>query len=147
MSFTDLFISLIIFIFRSSFDSFINKHGKDLRFKAVERMRDREDMFLDYTEALYKKEKEQKKIDKELAVEKFKELLSEQAPELHLHSKSKWSRVKKKIHNDERYKNKYLDSKQREQLFSDFAITLPEKEKGGSVSYFNAKLLKKLFIF
>lgn len=100
-------------------------------------MRDREDMFVDFVKEIYKREKEQKKVDKEVAVEKFNELLAEHTEGLH--SKSKWSRVKKRIHNDERYKNKSLDSKLREKLFTEFAMTFPEKEKSekgdkGSVS-------------
>ena len=117
---------------KSTFEAFINKHGKDARFKAVDRMRDREDMFMDFTKALYKKEKEDKKVGKETAVEKFKELLTEHSEGLH--SKSKWSKLKKKIHNDDRYKDKYLDSKTREQLYSEFATTLPPKVKDGKES-------------
>jgi transcription elongation regulator 1 len=88
-------------------------------------MRDREDMFSDFVKDIYKREKEQKKKDKETAVERFKELLAEQEG---LHPKSKWSKTKKKMDGDERYKHKYLDSKQREQLFRDYVATLPEVE-------------------
>jgi transcription elongation regulator 1 len=89
-------------------------------------MRDREDMFSDFVKDIYKREKEQKKKDKEAAVEKFKELLSEQEG---LHPKSHWSsKIKKKMDSDERYKNKYMDSKLREQLFREHIATLPEVE-------------------
>ncbi|KAI6183419.1 hypothetical protein M3Y97_00487200 [Aphelenchoides bicaudatus] len=111
---------------KSDFSAFTNKFGKDPRFKAVDRMRDREDMFKDYVKDLYKAEKEKKKLEKENAIGKFKELLAEQAG---LHPKSKWSKTKKRMDSDERYKHKYLDSKQREQLFRDYIATLPAVEE------------------
>lgn len=49
-------------------------------------------------------------------------MLSEQGD---LHSKSKWSSSKKKLDEDERYKNKYLDSSIREQIFRDYISSLP----------------------
>ncbi|KAI6232887.1 hypothetical protein M3Y99_00975400 [Aphelenchoides fujianensis] len=52
---------------KSTFSSFSSKHGKDDRFKAVEKMRDREEMFNDYVSELYKAEKEEKKKQKEKA--------------------------------------------------------------------------------
>lgn len=64
---------------KSTFSSFSSKYGKDPRFKAVEKMRDREDYFKDYVDELYKKEKEEKKKEKEKAREEFKQLLSEQS--------------------------------------------------------------------
>lgn len=54
-----------LIVFRSSFSSFTNKNGKDPRFKAVEKMRDREDYFKDYVDELYKKEKEEKRKEKD----------------------------------------------------------------------------------
>ena len=50
---------------RSTFSSFSSKYGKDPRFKAVEKMRDREDYFKEHVEALYKKEREDKRKEKE----------------------------------------------------------------------------------
>ncbi|KAI6224461.1 hypothetical protein M3Y99_01394400 [Aphelenchoides fujianensis] len=110
---------------KSTFSSFSSKHGKDDRFKAVEKMRDREEMFNDYVSDLYKAEKEEKKKQKEKVREDFKALLTEQSG---LHRHSKWSHVKKKINGDERYDHKYLDSSTREQLFRDYVATLPESD-------------------
>ncbi|KAI1727342.1 FF domain-containing protein [Ditylenchus destructor] len=92
---------------KSTFTSFSSKYGKDPRFKAVDKMRDREDYFKDY------------------AKEEFKEMLSKISD---LHQKSKWSSVKKTIDTEERYKNKHLDSSLREQLFRDYVATLPAPE-------------------
>lgn len=54
-----------ILIFRSSFNDFASKHGRDERFKAVEKSKDRESMFKDYVDELRKKEKEEKAIMRE----------------------------------------------------------------------------------
>lgn len=110
---------------KSTFTSFSSKFGKDARFKAVEKMRDREDMFKEFTEELYKAEKEEKKKEKDKAKEAFVELLKEQED---LHRKSKWSHAKKKIDHDERYKHKYLDSSLREDLFREYTASLAERE-------------------
>lgn len=42
------------FCFRSSFSEFAARHGKDERFKAVEKMREREQMFTDFLGELKK---------------------------------------------------------------------------------------------
>jgi len=112
---------------KSTFTSFTSKWGKDPRFKAVEKMRDREDYFRDYVDNLYKKEKEQKKKDKEKAKEDFLEMLREL---IDLKPKSKWSSTKKRISDEERYKNKHLDSSLREQLFRDYVAQLPTPAEG-----------------
>ncbi|KAI6219677.1 hypothetical protein M3Y95_01092100 [Aphelenchoides besseyi] len=110
---------------KSTFTSFSSKHGKDPRFKAVDRMRDREDMFNDFVAEIYKTEKEAKKKEKERVRDEFKTLLTEQTD---LHRHSKWSHVKKQINSDERYDHKYLDSSLREQIFRDYVATLPESD-------------------
>lgn len=53
------------FFLRSSFSSFASKWGKDSRFKGVEKMRDKEDIFNEYVQELEKKEKEERKERKE----------------------------------------------------------------------------------
>uniref|UniRef100_A0A914C9L1 WW domain-containing protein n=1 Tax=Acrobeloides nanus TaxID=290746 RepID=A0A914C9L1_9BILA len=111
---------------KSTFSSFSSKFGKDPRFKAVDRMRDREDYFKDHVDELYKKEKEEKKKEKEKAKADFLQLLSEQSD---IHRKSKWSSVKKKIDDEERYRHKSLDSSLREQLFKEYVSKLPEEEE------------------
>lgn len=45
-----------------------------------------------------------------------------------LHRRSKWSKVKKQIDEDPRYRAKPLDSAWREELFREYTSTLAEKE-------------------
>ena len=110
---------------KSSYSSFVTKFGKDERFKAVEKNRDREDYFKDFIDELYKKEREEKKKQKDEAKTGFIELLKEQEG---LHRRSKWSKVKKQIDEDPRYRAKPLDSAWREELFREYASTLPDKD-------------------
>jgi len=110
---------------KSTFSSFSSKYGKDSRFKAVDKMRDREDYFKDHVEALYKKEKEEKRKEKEKAKDEFRELLVEQS---NLRRRSIWAIVKKTIDSDSRYKSKHLDSDLRQKLFDEHAKSCPEGE-------------------
>lgn len=45
---------------RSSFSEFASKHGKDDRFKGVEKMRDRESLFNDHLAEVKRREREEK---------------------------------------------------------------------------------------
>lgn len=48
---------------RSSFSEFAQRHGRDERFKAVEKMREREQLFSDYLQELKKVGKHKEKAD------------------------------------------------------------------------------------
>ena len=54
-----------VFHFRSTFPEFSSKNSKDERFKAVEKLRDRETYFQDFIADIRKKEKEEKAKEKE----------------------------------------------------------------------------------
>lgn len=57
--------------FRSSFSDFCSsRHSRDSRFKAIEKMRERENLFSDYIDELRRKEKDEKHQRKE-QVRKF----------------------------------------------------------------------------
>lgn len=51
--------------YRSSFSDFAQKHGRDERFKNVEKMRERESLFNEYLLEVRKKEKEEKTAKRE----------------------------------------------------------------------------------
>uniref|UniRef100_A0A914VS59 Transcription elongation regulator 1 n=2 Tax=Plectus sambesii TaxID=2011161 RepID=A0A914VS59_9BILA len=108
---------------KSSFSDFASKYGKDARFKAIEKMRERETLFTDYVSELRKAEKEERRLQKEKHKQDFLALIRDQEG---LTRKSKWSDVKKKIDHDPRYKQ--IDSSStREEWFKEFAKTLPEE--------------------
>lgn len=52
-------------LFRSSFSDFAQKHGRDERFKNVEKMRERESLFNEYLLEVRKREKEEKTAKRE----------------------------------------------------------------------------------
>lgn len=47
--------------FRTTFSEFASKHAKDQRFKAIDKMKDREAIFIEFMTSLKKKEKEDSK--------------------------------------------------------------------------------------
>ncbi|VDM45151.1 unnamed protein product [Toxocara canis] len=107
---------------RSSFSSFASKWGKDSRFKGVEKMREKEDIFNEYVQELYKKEKEERKEKKEKMRKEFLAMLSEK----NITRRTKWSSLKKTLEDDERYKA-VEGSSNREALFREYQDTLPEE--------------------
>lgn len=54
-----------LFFYRSSFSDFAQKHGRDERFKNVEKMRERESLFNEYLLEVRKREKEEKTAKRE----------------------------------------------------------------------------------
>lgn len=59
-----LYIFYAVF-YRSSFSDFAQKHGRDERFKNVEKMRERESLFNEYLLEVRKREKEEKTAKRE----------------------------------------------------------------------------------
>lgn len=55
----------LTFVLRSAFSDFASKYGKEARFKGIEKMRDREQLFNDFVGELRKKEKEEKNANRE----------------------------------------------------------------------------------
>ena len=77
----------------------IREHGKDSRFKAVDKTRDREGNFNDFIMELRKREKDEREEKKKNAKKEFKSLLRD-TEEIDRHSH--WSDVKKIIQDDSR---------------------------------------------
>uniref|UniRef100_U3JKT6 Transcription elongation regulator 1 n=1 Tax=Ficedula albicollis TaxID=59894 RepID=U3JKT6_FICAL len=114
---------------RTTFSEFAAKHAKDSRFKAIEKMKDREALFNEFISAARKKEKEDSKTRGEKIKMDFFELLANH----HLDSQSRWSKVKDKVETDPRYKA-VDSSSQREDLFKQYIEKIAknldsEKEK------------------
>lgn len=49
------------FLYRTTFSEFAVKHGRDPRFKTIEKMKDREAIFIEFITAMRKREKEDSK--------------------------------------------------------------------------------------
>ncbi|XP_060740597.1 transcription elongation regulator 1a isoform X2 [Tachysurus vachellii] len=114
---------------RTTFSEFATKHARDARFKAIEKMKDRESIFIEFMTSLKKKEKENSKNRGEKVRQDFFELLSDH----HVDGQQRWSKVKEKMETDPRYKA-VETSAAREELFKSFVEKLAknsnsEKEK------------------
>ncbi|XP_051715591.1 transcription elongation regulator 1a isoform X2 [Ctenopharyngodon idella] len=112
---------------RTTFSEFAAKHARDSRFKAVEKMKDRETIFTEFMTAFRKKEKENSKNRGEKVKQDFFELLTD----YHVDGQQRWSKVKEKMETDPRYKA-VETSAVREELFKNYVERLaknPNSEK------------------
>ncbi|XP_066505705.1 transcription elongation regulator 1a isoform X2 [Hoplias malabaricus] len=104
---------------RTTFSEFAAKHAKDSRFKAIEKMKDREVIFIEFMTTLRKKEKENTKNRGERVKQDFFELLSDH----HVDGQQRWSKVKERMETDPRYKA-VETSATREEFFKSFVERL-----------------------
>ncbi len=110
---------------KSSFSEFTSKHGKDERFKGIEKGRERESLFNEHLLELRKKEKEERSEKRERAKKDFMTLLKETSGvDRHAH----WNEVKRLIEADSRYKA-VDSSSQREDWFLDHIHELKEDHR------------------
>lgn len=100
---------------RTTFSEFALKHSRDSRFKAIEKMKDREAIFVEFITAMRKKEKEDSKTRGEKVKQDFFDLLGEH----HIEGNQRWSKVKDKLETDPRYKA-VESSALREELFKQY---------------------------
>ncbi|XP_077052122.1 transcription elongation regulator 1 isoform X2 [Siphateles boraxobius] len=103
------------FHIRTTFSEFAAKHSKDPRFKAIEKMKDRETMFTEFMAALRKKDKDDSKNKVEKVKQDFFDLLSDH----HVDVSQRWSKVKDKLETDQRYKA-VESSAAREELYKQY---------------------------
>lgn len=101
---------------RTTFSEFAAKHSKDPRFKAIEKMKDREVMFTEFMTAFRKKDKEDSKNKVDKVKQDFFDLLSDH----HVDVAQRWSKVKDKLETDQRYKA-VESSAAREELYKQYA--------------------------
>ncbi|XP_055926376.1 transcription elongation regulator 1-like [Argiope bruennichi] len=101
---------------KSTFSDFAQRYGKDERFKAIEKMRDRESIFNDYLQDIRRKERDERSTQREKSKKGFIELLKEQK---NLDKHSRWNDIKKTLAEDPRYKA--VDSSSlREEWFKEY---------------------------
>ncbi|XP_051533405.1 transcription elongation regulator 1-like isoform X2 [Myxocyprinus asiaticus] len=100
---------------RTTFSEFAAKHAKDPRFKAIEKMKDREAMFTEFMIAWRKKDKEDSKNKVDKVKQDFFDLLSDH----HVDISQRWSKVKDKLETDQRYKA-VESSTAREELYKQY---------------------------
>merc|ERR1712106_619615 len=110
---------------RTSWNEFSRENGKDERFKAIDKSRDRESLFNEYQMEVRKKEKEEKEEKRKQIKKDFKALLrGTEGIDRH----SYWSDIKKLIGEDERYVA-VESSGQREDWFTDYVLELKDEHR------------------
>jgi len=112
---------------KSSFIEFSTRYARDERFRAVEKMKERESLFNDYQSDLRKHEKEEKNAEKEKLKKNYLALLKEQT---YLHRHSSWSETRELIETDPRYMA-MESSRKREDYFRDYCKYLNDKVSNG----------------
>merc|ERR1711874_70020 len=108
---------------RTSYSDFSREHGKDERYKNIEKSRERENLFNEYQMEVRKKEKEEKEEKRKQIKKDFKALLKETEG---IDRHSYWSDIKKLIGEDDRYVA-VESSGQREDWFTDFVLELKDE--------------------
>merc|ERR1740124_1704541 len=110
---------------RTSWNEFSRENGKDERFKAIDKSRDRESLFNEYQMEVRKKEKEEKEEKRKQIKKDFKALLrGTEGIDRH----SYWSDIKKLIGEEERYVA-VESSGQREDWFTDYVLELKDEHR------------------
>lgn len=91
---------------KSRFSNFAQRYGKDMRFKSIEKIKQKEHMFNQYVLELTQidKEREKRKLEQK---KKFFQLLGEQKK---ITKDTTWAEIEKQISDDERYKSVRTES-------------------------------------
>jgi len=107
---------------KTRFSSFCQTAGKDDRFKVVEKMRERENLFNEYQNDLRRREREEKNERKDRCKKEFLQLLKEVHEKEPFEKTTRWSEVKDDLRDDPRYKL-IESSSEKEELFHQFMST------------------------
>ncbi|XP_061386519.1 transcription elongation regulator 1-like [Musca vetustissima] len=111
---------------KSSFSDFCQRYGKDERYKAIEKPRERESLFNEYLLDVRRREKEEKQMKKEQIRKDFIEMLRERGDSIDRHCR--WHDIKKKFEMDSRYRA-VESSMYREEYFHDFLRLMKEEKR------------------
>ncbi|XP_075146736.1 uncharacterized protein LOC142221089 isoform X2 [Haematobia irritans] len=111
---------------KSSFSEFCQRYGKDERYKAIEKVRERESLFNEYLLEVRRREKEEKQMKKEQIRKDFIEMLRERGDSIDRHSR--WHDIKKKFEMDSRYRA-VENSMYREEYFHDYLRIMKEEKR------------------
>ncbi|XP_063631864.1 uncharacterized protein LOC134803087 [Cydia splendana] len=109
---------------KSSFNDFSSKHGRDERFKGIDKPRDRLSYFTEHVADLRKRDKDDKERKRDQAKTDFIALLKEKSVDRH----ARWADAKKKVDGEARYKA-VESSTLREDYFREYCKIVKEERK------------------
>ncbi|KAH8313835.1 hypothetical protein KR067_012422, partial [Drosophila pandora] len=109
---------------KSSFSEFSQKNAKEERYRAIEKVRERESLFNEYIVEVRRREKEDKQMKKEQIRRDFLDMLRERHD---IERHTRWYDIKKKLDSDLRYR--MVDSMYREEYFEDYLHIMKEEKR------------------
>lgn len=109
---------------KSSFSEFSQRNAKDERYRAIEKVRERESLFNEYIVEVRRREKEDKLLKKEQIRKDFLDMLRERHD---IERHTRWYDIKKKFESDPRYR--MVDSMYREEYFEDYLHIMKEEKR------------------
>nr|CAB3266868.1 transcription elongation regulator 1 [Phallusia mammillata] len=109
---------------RMGFSEFAGKYARDPRYKAIDKMKDRESLFNEFLKESKKQAEEESKNKAEKIKKEYFELMEEKRVQKY----SRWSRAKEKMELDSRYSN-VLSAYQREQWWNDYVASKVKTEE------------------
>ncbi|XP_017046622.1 transcription elongation regulator 1 isoform X1 [Drosophila ficusphila] len=109
---------------KSSFSEFSQKNAKEERYRAIEKVRERESLFNEYIVEVRRREKEDKQLKKEQIRKDFLDMLRERHD---IERHTRWYDIKKKFESDPRYR--MVDSLYREEYFEDYLHIMKEEKR------------------
>ncbi|XP_017846828.1 transcription elongation regulator 1 isoform X2 [Drosophila busckii] len=109
---------------KSSFSEFSQRNAKDERYRAIEKVRERESLFNEYIVEVRRREKEDKQLRKEQIRKDFLDMLRERHD---IERHTRWYDIKKKFESDARYRA--VDSAYREEYFEDYLHMMKEEKR------------------
>jgi len=113
---------------RKGFSEFASRHSRDPRFRAIEKMRDREQLFNEYVKEAKKKKDEEARNKSEKIKRDFFLLMEEK----HVDKCSKYQKAREKLMLDARYSN-VQDAYQREEWWQEFCQEKLNQASGGKL--------------
>ena len=110
---------------RFSYAEFAKKYSNSDKFKIIEKLREREQLYNEFIDELKKKERDEKQKEKDKAKDNFLELLKENQKLFDRHSR--FNELREKFKDDPRYKA--LATAQKEDLFRNFISNLSSSSR------------------
>ncbi|XP_072367999.1 transcription elongation regulator 1 isoform X7 [Scyliorhinus torazame] len=120
---------------RSTFSDFAAKYGKDSRFKAIEKMKDRESMFIEFITSVRKREKEDSKSRTEKHIDSDKEKELERQARIEASLREREREVQKARSEQTKEIDREREQHKREEAIQNFKALLSDMVRSSDVTW------------